>query len=147
MTQAEYPTTDDLVTALRARGQRVTSQRLAVLRELRRRGGHVTAHAVYESVRAELPGTSSPTIYAVLELLSELGLARKLDLGLGSALYDARVEPHGHTVCRRCGAVADLDGGFDPDGAVAAARAGGFAAERVELVVAGVCASCAARRQ
>jgi Fe2+ or Zn2+ uptake regulation protein len=143
MTDTESPTTDDLVSALRARGQRVTSQRLAILRELRRDGGHVTAHAVYESVRAELPGTSSPTVYAVLELLSELGLARKLDLGLGSALYDARVEPHGHTVCRRCGAVADLDRGFDPSAAVAAARASGFAPDHVELVVAGLCATCA----
>lgn len=144
MTQAEYPTTDDLVTALRARGQRVTSQRLAVLRELRRRGGHVTAHAVYESVRAELPGTSSPTIYAVLELLSELGLARKLDLGLGFALYDARVEPHGHTVCRRCGAVADLEGTAAPPDALARAGAAGFVPDHAELVVWGLCAACAA---
>src|ERR1700716_1881739 len=95
------PQTDDLVALLRARGQRVTSQRLVILRQLRRHGGHATAEEIHQAVHHDLPGTSTPTVYATLELLVELGLARKLDVGLGTSLYDARTRPHEHMVCRR----------------------------------------------
>jgi Fur family peroxide stress response transcriptional regulator len=136
-------TTDDLVALLRHRGRRVTSQRLAVLRELRDRRGHASAPEIFASVRARLPGTSSPTVYAVLELLCELGLARKLELGVGVALYDARTEPHHHSVCRRCGDVADLDAELDPARLLTRAREGGFRPDGAELVVTGICAGCA----
>jgi Fe2+ or Zn2+ uptake regulation protein len=136
--------TTDLVALLRARGQRVTSQRLVILRELRRRGRHTSAQEITESVRDELPGTSTPTVYATLDLLAELGLVRKLDAGVGVTLYDARTEPHQHMVCRSCGAVEDLDGAFATSGALDAARQRGFAAERAEVVVVGRCADCAA---
>src|SRR5437763_9358564 len=106
---APTPKTDDLAALLRARGQRVTSQRLIILRALRRRDRHLTALEVADCVRQELPGTSTPTVYATLELLAELGLIRKLSLGTGTALYDARSEPHQHTLCRRCGRVDDLE--------------------------------------
>ena len=93
---------------LHARGQRATPQRYAILRELRLRDHHATAEEIGRSVRAQLPGTSVPTVYATLELLVELGLVRRIDTGLGPALYDGGTEPHQHMVCRRCGAVQDL---------------------------------------
>ena len=100
----------DLIELLRSRGQRVTSQRLVILRDLRRRARHATAEEIHRSVRDQLPGTSAPTIYATLDLLVQLGLARRVDTGLGAALYDARTEPHQHMVCRGCARVEDLDG-------------------------------------
>jgi len=135
--------TDDLVALLRARGQRVTSQRLLILRELRRRERHATAEEIHEAVHAELPGTSTPTVYAVLELLVDLGLARKLDVGLGVSLYDARTQPHQHMVCRSCRSVEDLDGDFEIAQVIDAARSSGFRPARAELVVSGLCGSCA----
>jgi Fe2+ or Zn2+ uptake regulation protein len=141
MTDAS-PTLTDLIDALRARGQRVTSQRLVILRELRRRGRHATAQQISEAVRDELPGTSTPTVYATLDLLAELGLVRKLDAGVGVALYDPRTDPHQHMTCRRCGAVQDLDGDIDVGPLVAGARAAGFAPERADLVISGLCSRC-----
>jgi len=135
--------TDDLVALLRARGQRVTSQRLLILRELRRRGRHATAEQIHGAVRAELPGISVPTVYAVCDLLVELGLVRKLDVGLGYCLYDARPEPHQHMVCRRCGAVEDLVGELGTDRLLGAARKQGFQPERADAVVHGLCVRCA----
>lgn len=137
-------TTNDLVALLRARGQRVTSQRLVILRELRRRGRHVSAHELGDALREELPGTSTPTIYATLDLLVELGLARKVSFAGSTTLYDARTDPHQHVVCRRCGRVEDLDAELHCDTALAAARASGFAPEGAELLVTGLCAQCAA---
>ena len=136
--------TDDLVTLLHERGQRVTSQRLVILRELRRHGAHATAEEIHRAVHRDLPGTSVPTVYAALDLLVELGLARKLDLGLSAAVYDARTEAHQHAVCRRCGRIEDLDLELDPRALLRQAGAGGFEPRATELVISGLCAQCAA---
>ena len=135
--------TEDLVALLRARGQRVTSQRLIILRELRRRGCHATAEEIRREVLNDLPGISTPTVYATLELLVELGLARKLDVGVGASLYDARTDSHQHTVCRRCGRIDDLEVEIDRDALMHAAAMVGFRPREAELVIAGTCAQCA----
>jgi len=137
--------TNDLVERLRARGQRVTSQRLVILRALRRHGGHATVDEIHRAVLRDLPGTSTPTVYATLDLLVELGLARKLDVGVGASRYDGRTEPHQHMVCRRCGRIEDLDVELDVEALVRAADATGFQARDTELVISGVCAACAAK--
>jgi Fe2+ or Zn2+ uptake regulation protein len=132
------------VAILHSRGQRATPQRLVILRELQRRGRHCTADQLRAAIREELPGTSTPTVYATLELLAELGLARRIDTGGPAALYDARVEPHQHMVCRRCGRVDDLDVQLDDGLLLNAARTAGFSPEASELVITGLCAGCAA---
>ena len=133
----------DLISMLHRRGQRVTPQRLVILRELRRMGGHVPAERVHRAVARELPGTSIPTVYATLDLLVELDLARKLDIGAGMSLYDSRTDPHGHLVCRTCGTIADLELPADTVAAISAAERQGFLTEDVQLVLAGRCAACA----
>ena len=134
--------TEDLVSILHARGQRVTPQRLVILRALREHGRHATAEEICRAIHDDLPGTSVPTVYATLDLLVELGLARKLDVGLGSSLYDARTDPHQHTVCRRCGRVDDLEFELDRERLSRATAAAGFRADAAELVVAGLCSQC-----
>jgi Fe2+ or Zn2+ uptake regulation protein len=133
----------DLVRLLHERGQRATPQRLVILRELQRRGRHATADEIRGWIRQELPGTSTPTVYATLELLVELGLARRVDAGAGAALYDPRIEPHQHMVCRRCGRIDDLDGPVDAPGLGRRAAAAGFHPESVQVVISGLCGDCA----
>jgi Fe2+ or Zn2+ uptake regulation protein len=134
----------DLVKLLHARGQRVTPQRLVILRELRRRRQHATAEEIRRAVHEELPGTSTPTVYATLELLVELGLVRRIDTGT-AAFYDAGLEPHQHAVCRRCGRVQDVDGRLNASALLRAADAAGFHPDRAELIISGLCAECATR--
>jgi Fe2+ or Zn2+ uptake regulation protein len=138
------PSPEEFAEVLHARGQRATPQRYAILRELRLRDHHATADEIGRSVRAQLPGTSVPTVYATLELLVELGLVRRIDTGIGPALYDGGTEPHQHMVCRRCGAVQDLPGELAAGGLLTAAGATGFAPDGAELVISGRCAQCAA---
>jgi Fe2+ or Zn2+ uptake regulation protein len=135
----------DLVDLLHSRGQRVTSQRLVILRELRRRRQHATAEEVHRAVQHQLPGVSVPTIYATLDLFVELGLARRIDTAT-AALYDAGLEPHQHAVCRRCGRVQDVGGGLDVGAFLGAAKAAGFQPQGAELIITGLCAECTAAR-
>ncbi len=137
------PTADARITAkLRERGQRVTSQRLVIHRALAARDQHVSAEEMHAAVSEQLPGTSLPTVYATLELFEQLGLVRRVSTGSGPALYDSRIEPHGHAICRSCGAVFDVEG-EPPAGAIESARHAGFTPDHAQLVVWGRCADCA----
>jgi Fe2+ or Zn2+ uptake regulation protein len=85
-------------------------------------------------------------VYASLDALEEAGLVRRVAAARGRALYDARPVDHHHLVCRRCGAVEDLDASVPLDRALASASKRGFAADGAEVVVHGLCARCAADR-
>jgi len=66
--------------------------------------------------------------------------------GTGPAqVYDSRTDGHHHLRCVRCGGVSDLEAEVDLGGVAGAAREQGFAAERVEVTVSGLCAACARR--
>ena len=133
-----------LVSQLRERGMRVTPQRIVIHRELCGHSQHMTAEQVLGRVSDVLPGTSLPTVYSTLELLEGLGLVRRVGTGNGAVVFDSRVEPHAHTVCRRCGAMADLEGTAAPGDALSRAGATGFVPDHAQLVVWGLCPSCAA---
>jgi Fur family transcriptional regulator, ferric uptake regulator len=90
--------------------RRTTRQRQVILEELRKVTSHPTAIGVYEAVRRRLPRISLGTVYRNLDLLSEAGLIRKLELGGGEARFDGNAEPHDHVRCVRCGRVDDLAG-------------------------------------
>src|SRR3954469_11218375 len=90
---SEQAAEERLVAALRARGQRVTSQRLVIGRLLRELDRHVTAEEVLRRASEQLPGVSLPTVYATLDLLAELGVARRVSVG-GPVLYDPRDPAH-----------------------------------------------------
>jgi len=137
------PVTDDLPTALRARGMRVTPQRVLLHRALQELDRHVTADELLDSVADRLPNISLPTIYATLELLEELGMVRRVQRA-GTTLFDPRVEPHHHLVCSVCGSMEDIDCELDTARLQRAARRRGFEHERIEAVVHGRCASCQA---
>lgn len=145
MHQTEQNTQLDqrLVTALRERGQRVTSQRLVINRALREADCHVTAEEVHAAVSERLPGVSLPTVYSTLELFESLGMVRRVNAGGGAVLYDPKAAPHHHLVCRGCGRVEDLDQELDLGPAMRAAGKTGFAPSDAELVVSGLCADCA----
>ncbi len=123
---------------------RVTPQRMVIHRSLCGESQHMTAEQVLARVSEVLPGTSLPTVYSTLELLESLELVRRVGTGNGAVVFDSRVEPHAHTVCRRCGAMADLEGTAAPDDALARAGATGFVPDHAQLVVWGLCPKCAA---
>ena len=136
--------TSDVAAALRRSGYRVTPQRLAVASTLAHAGRHLRAEEVMAAVAEAVPGVSLPTVYASLEALEDTGLVRRVAGGRGPALYDAGPAAHHHMVCRRCGAVSDLEADVALDPALTRARRLGFTAEGAEVVVRGLCADCRA---
>ncbi|MDO4268418.1 MAG: transcriptional repressor [Eubacteriales bacterium] len=83
-------------------------QRESIKACLMNRHDHPTADAVYASIREEFPNISLGTVYRNLNLLVDLGEARKLTFGDGKDHFDGDTHPHYHFVCRCCGAIQDL---------------------------------------
>jgi Fur family transcriptional regulator, stress-responsive regulator len=141
-TEVQSPVPGDAAPALRAAGYRVTPQRLVIHGTLVELGRHVGAEELLDAVQGRLPNVSLPTVYSALEALEESGLVRRVSASQGRALYDARPADHHHLVCRRCGAVEDLDEPVPLSGALASARERGFMPDGAEVVIRGLCASC-----
>jgi Fe2+ or Zn2+ uptake regulation protein len=132
-----------LIDALRARGQRVTSQRLVLYRTLRELGRHASVEELVQAASGSLPGLSAPTVYATMDLFEELGLVRRVAAG-GATLFDPRADGHLHFGCRRCGRVIDVEADPDLSEAIAAAGRAGLRAQRAEVMLTGICPDCEA---
>src|SRR5215212_931941 len=144
-TDLHVPHRDDaeLTARLRARGLRATSQRVVMHRLLRDRPRHVSAEELLSEASDSLPGVSLPTVYATLELFEQLGIVRRVNGGAGPLLWDTRADTHHHMICRRCGRIEDMDAPLDLERARRSAARSGFEPDRAEVVVSGLCVSCA----
>jgi len=101
--------TSEYATQLRARGFRMTSQRLAILHTLRHAGTHLSPREVYRQAKQDLPTLTEPTVYRTLEFLAENGLARASQTGNGHLMYEIAGNDHHHIVCRLCGDEMEVD--------------------------------------
>jgi len=86
-----------------------TIQRKVILEEIRMMDTHPTADEIFERVRKRLPRISLGTVYRNLDVLSRLGMIRKLEVGGTQRRFDGNVTPHYHIRCLGCGKVEDLD--------------------------------------
>lgn len=88
---------------------RLTTQRQIILEELGKVTSHPTANEVYDMVRRRLPRIGLGTVYRNLELMADVGVILKLEVGGTQKRFDATVEPHYHVRCSSCGKVNDID--------------------------------------
>ena len=99
----------DYAPQLRARGFRMTPQRMAILHVLRHDGTHLSPAEVYKKARKEMPGLTEPTVYRTLEFLAENGMIRSSHSGSGHLTYEIAGEDHHHVVCRICGSEIEVE--------------------------------------
>ena len=93
---------------LRARGFRMTSQRLTILHVLHHEGRHLSPAEIYKQARRQLAGLTEPTVYRTLEFLAQNGLVRSSHAGNGHLTYQIAGEDHHHMICRICGSEMEI---------------------------------------
>ena len=119
---------------MRGGGYKATPQRTAVLRALAEE-----QHQSLEEIRARCPEVGLVTVYRTLDLLSELGIVRRLDLGDG-ARYELAENHHHHVICESCGYISEFDRcPLDP---MMLAPEEGFEVHSHSVEVYGRCAAC-----
>jgi Fe2+ or Zn2+ uptake regulation protein len=138
----------EAIALLRARGDRVTASRRAVIEELEAATVHLTADDLLERVRGRADGAEGvhlATVYRTLEALTRSGVVAHIHLPHGATTYHL-VRPghrlHLHLVCRNCDRLFDvapetLDGvAADLD------RSHGFRLDSEHVALTGWCRDC-----
>lgn len=139
---------EDLIVILRARGERVTTARRAVLAELLASGDeHPTAELIAQRLSVSQPEVHTSTVYRTLDALDRAGMVIQAGFENGAATYHLADAEHHHARCDTCGERIDLpESTFAPITA-ALRREHGFDAHPRHLTISGTCATCSAARE
>lgn len=132
------------IARLRTAGLRVTPQRRAVLSAfIDGASSHLTAEAVGERARREVPELARATVYKALAELTRVGLIQIVP-GPGVTRYDANPDQdHQHFQCRCCGVLHDIK--VVGLGELQLWEGTGFVTERRTVIFEGLCPQCAQR--
>ena len=132
---------EDLVANVRARGGKVTPQRVLIYRELVGDTSHPTAEQVHGRLVRALPHLSLTTVYTTLNDLAEAGEVRRFTAGDGQVHYDPDTRPHAEMICVRCQRIWDAPAPYGAE-AIPPVIDDFRVLTRTELFN-GVCAECA----
>ncbi len=121
----------------------MTPQRLMIVEAVENSTNHIGADEIYSEVVAKYPNVNVSTVYRTLELLEQLGLVTKTDLGGGRVVYHPVDKGHHHhLVCKECGATIDLDESVLSSLKDSLLRQYQFVADLRHLGIQGVCVNC-----
>jgi Fur family ferric uptake transcriptional regulator len=130
------------VDRLRRAGLRVTAARVAIMHTVRD-GDHPDVDTIYRGVRERVGQVSLQAVYDGLHALHGAGLVRKIEPMGSPARYEARVgDNHHHLVCRRCGAVIDVDCATGEAPCLDPVDTAGFVIEEADVIFWGICPDC-----
>jgi Fur family ferric uptake transcriptional regulator len=138
------PTVDQMLSALRRRGHRLTGQRRAILDGVASSGGHISADAVHRAVSAAHPTVDRSTVYRTLALLERLGFLVHHHDATGIAYHHAEDRGHVHLACLACDHVDALrDLSLADEFVRKLEQQQGFRANLSHSTIFGVCGPCA----
>lgn len=133
---------NDMVQALRAAGYKLTQPRLAVLQVLQQSNAQLSPMDIYERGRTIYSRLGLVTVYRTMEILDELGMARRVHThGRCHGFARAGEDKH-YLVCRDCGHVSEFscDG---LEGLIAAVQQRtGYVVDEHLLELIGLCPDC-----
>ena len=95
---------------LKGEGMKFTPQRAAILEEIILDLGHRECEDIYLALKQNGEHVSRATVYRTLDILVQNDLARKMELGDGSARYESKMgnEHHDHLICTSCGTILEF---------------------------------------
>ncbi len=121
---------------------RLTTQRQIILEELGKVTSHPTANEVYDMVRRRLPRIGLGTVYRNLELMADIGIILKLEVGGTQKRFDATVQPHYHIRCSACGKVNDINIAVQDQINIVAEKASNYKILGHHIEFSGICSNC-----
>lgn len=134
-----------IIGALRKKGYKATSQRIAICRFALLNRDHPSAQRIYNEVRPVHPTVSLATVYKTLHVLKELRLVQELAFAEGETRFDSHMEPHANLVCRKCGIISDVDDPVTREMVTRVAARARFTLIGQRLDIYGICEKCSRR--
>lgn len=124
------------------RSLRMTHQREVILDELNRNKSHPTADELYERIKKKLPRVSLATVYRNLEILSEAGLIKKLEISGRQKRFDWDPGDHDHVFCTKCQRIDNIITPSAPALDVEPEQGKGYQITGCRIEFFGLCPSC-----
>ena len=131
--------------SLREHGHKASAPRSAVLDLIGRQDCVVSAQDIAAELRRRKQKVGIATVYRTLEVLEELRLVQRLDLGGESARYEPATPDghhHHHFVCRGCGAAIPFEDEALERAIDALGRRLDARVDEHDVVLKGHCADC-----
>ncbi len=119
---------------------RVTPQRLGVCEILSREKIHLTAEQIYGRIKNKFPAISLATVYTILQLYVQKGLASEIRITFDKSSFEARTDSHHHFLCKRCQKIYDIE--LHPCPALKREEVDGHAIEQLQGYFYGLCREC-----
>jgi Fur family peroxide stress response transcriptional regulator len=117
-----------------------TKQRQLILDAVMASTTHPTANELFQTIHPKMPTISLATVYRNLNLLSENGQIRKIEMPGMPDRYDWRMETHDHLWCEKCGQVFDFTLPQALDAQIQ--QVSGMKVRQYTLVAHGLCCNC-----
>lgn len=117
-------------------------QREIILQTVQEERSHLTAQEVYEIVRKKVPNISLGTVYRNLNILSENGLIRKIELPQSSDQFDFTLKPHSHLYCTKCNKIYDINIASIEEMKHIIEQEHGYTITSCNIVLEGLCKNC-----
>jgi Fe2+ or Zn2+ uptake regulation protein len=97
-----------LLTSLKEKGYKLTSQRLEIINLLSQETTHPGAMDILKRVRKKAPQISMSTVYYTLDILKKEGLIRELEFYDKDNRYDINISNHLNLICTKCWKIEDF---------------------------------------
>lgn len=94
--------------SINKQGQRLTSQRLAILNYLRGVTTHPTCELIYHELKPSMPKLSLATVYRNVKYLADNNLVLQIKGDDGKTHYDGNTNAHLHLICKKCTKIYDI---------------------------------------
>ncbi len=129
---------------LKEKNMRVTPQRLCVYKALRQSNEHLTAEQIYQIVKNQFPATSFATVYTILQIFKDKGLAREIRIEFDKSRFEDRIDEHHHFQCTECKKIFDVDIPLCP--ALEKREVDGNLIQDLQGYFYGICKECRSKR-
>jgi Fur family ferric uptake transcriptional regulator len=139
------PPVDRFAEYLKARGKRVTRQRLLILQQVFSHHDHFDADELMTHLEEAIArrSLSRPTVYRTLGELVDAGLLRKMSLGGRSVFeHDYGYPSHDHLYCQVCNTLIEFRSGALERLRDRVAEEHDFQVLGHRMFVTGICAAC-----
>lgn len=134
-----------MVEALRAKGIRLTPQRMEIIRVLSNDRSHPGARTILAKARERVPDMSMSTVYSTLGLLKKEDLIKELEFYDMDNRYETIMTDHIDLICTKCGSITNFDGNLPMTREFIEENAG-FEPHRMRFEYYGLCKKCRVKK-
>ena len=97
-----------IIEEYKAKGFRLTPQRIAVLEYLEGNTTHPTAEDIFIAIKKKHPTVSFATVYNTIQALKDVSGVTEVTIDPARKRYDPNTKVHHHIVCVKCGRIGDV---------------------------------------